>query len=190
MTKIINQPFGLGDIIFLQGLVEILLERDDIVFPVADEYAWVKDYLERDNVTFIPRSQYPLNYEDSCMREGYLPLRFATQVLRGLSPHDYSHDHTVMEDKYTLLGEDYRKWRSFPIKRNYERENDLIGFLGLTHGNYTFVNETFGSGSVGRGTITIPDTVVGDDVVKLQPIEGFTLFGWIGVLERCKEFHI
>lgn len=184
---IINQPFGLGDIIFLQGLVEKLRQDSSIIFPVADEYHWVQNYLGRENVQFPRRSQYPINYEDATMREGYLPLRFSTQVLRGLSPHDYSHDHTVMEDKYTLMSEDYSSWRNFPIKRNYEKEQELINHLGLNGNDYIFVNEMFGSQAVGQGHITLPD--LEGKVVSLARVAGYTLFDWIGVLEKCKAFY-
>ena len=184
---IINQPFGLGDIIFLQGLVEKLRQDNNIIFPVADEYHWVQDYLGRENVHFPARSQYPIDYEDASMREDYLPLRFSTQVLRGLAPHDYSHDHTVMEDKYTLVNEDYSSWRSFPIKRNYSKEQELIDHLGLDGNDYIFVNESFGSNSVGRGSINIEN--IGGKIVKMSIIDGYTLFDWIGVLEKCKAFY-
>lgn len=184
---IINQPFGLGDIIFLQGLVEKLRQDSSIIFPVADEYHWVQNYLGRENVHFPARSQYPIDYEDASMREDYLPLRFSTQVLRGLSPHDYSHDHTVMEDKYTLMNEDYSSWRNFPIKRNYEKEQELINYLGLNGNDYIFVNEMFGSQAVGQGHVTLPD--LEGKVVSLARVTGYTLFDWIGVLEKCKAFY-
>jgi len=184
---IINQPFGLGDIIFLQGLVEKLRQDNNIIFPVADEYYWIQDYLGRENVEFPRRSQCPINYEDASMREDYLPLRFSTQVLRGLAPHDYSHDHTVMEDKYTLMNEDYSSWRNFPIKRNYDREQDLINHLRLNGDDYTFVNENFGSKAVGNGSISIKN--IEGKVVKMSIIDGYSMFDWMGVLEKCKAFH-
>lgn len=184
---IINQPFGLGDIIFLQGLVEKLRQDNNIIFPVADEYYWIQDYLGRENVHFPRRSQYPINYEDASMREDYLPLRFSTQVLRGLAPHDYSHDHTVMEDKYTLMNEDYSSWRSFPIKRNYKKEQELIDHLGLDGNDYIFVNENFGSNAVGGGSIKIEN--IEGKIVKMSIIDGYSMFDWMGVLEKCKAFH-
>jgi hypothetical protein len=184
---IINQPFGLGDIIFLQGLVEKLRQDHTIVFPVADEYAWVSYYLKRDNVHFPRRSEVAINYEDTTMREDYLPLRFSTQILRGLSPHDYSHDHTVMEDKYSLMKEHYRIWRDFPINRNLKKEKELVSYLGLDGDDYVFINETYGSDSVGRGLINIQE--VSKKTVRLSIIDGYTLFDWISVLEKCKQFH-
>lgn len=183
---IINQPFGLGDIIFLQGLVEKLRQDNNIIFPVADEYHWVQDYLGRENVHFPARSQYPIDYEDASMREDYLPLRFSTQVLRGLAPHDYSHDHTVMEDKYSLMGYDYSIWRDFPLNRNLDKEDELIKDLGLQANDYTFINEMYGSGAVGSGSINIPKQ---GKTVTLFRKEGYTLFDWIGVLEKCKSFY-
>ena len=169
---IINQPFGLGDIIFLQGLVEKLRQDYNVIFPVADEYAWVKDYLERENVQFPKKSEVPINYEDANMREGYLPLRFATQVLRGLHPHDYSHDYTVMEDKYSLVEENPSIWRNFTIKRNLKKEQELINHLGLVRDDYVFVNENYGSCAVGRGSINL-DKVEGN-VVNMSIIEGYS----------------
>jgi len=183
---VINQPFGLGDIIFLQGLVEKLRQNNNIIFPVADEYYWIQDYLGRENVQFPRRSQYPINYEDASMREDYLPLRFSTQVLRGLAPHDYSHDHTVMEDKYTLMKEDCSIWRDFPIKRNLEKEHQLIADLGLDEEGYTFINEMYGSEAVGSGSIKIPKK---GKTVTLFRKNGYTLFDWLGVLEKCSSYH-
>lgn len=183
---VINQPFGLGDIIFLQGLVEKLRQDNNIIFPVADEYAWIEDYLGRENVHFPKRSEVRINYEDSTISEGYLPLRFSTQILRNLRPNDYSHDHTVMEDKYSLMGYDYSIWRDFPLNRNLDKEDKLIKELGLQANDYTFINEMYGSNAVGSGSINIPKQ---GKTVTLFRKEGYTLFDWIGVLEKCKAFH-
>ena len=184
---LINQFFGLGDIIFVQGIVENLRKEREVVFPVAEEYAWVAEHLDRENVTFVPKSTVKVNYNSPHQTEDYLPLRFATQIVHGLGPYDYSHDYTVMEDKYTLAGIDICTWKDFEIKRNKDREAALLHELGIEGTGYCLVNGNFGSASVGKGFREIE--VDHPKIVNLEVLGDYSMFDWIAVIERCDMVH-
>lgn len=185
---VINQPFGLGDIIYIQALVSELSNDRHIVFPISDEFFWLSSYIENPDVTYVKRSEYNIDYDRFDRSDDYLPLRYATQHLYGLGPTDYSHDHTVMTDKYNLMGIDPKKWIDFKFNYQAQKEDDLFRHLGLEEDMvYTVVNGNGGSDSVGRVRRDIP--VDSDHVIQMSFIEGFSLLDWRKVLSRCQEFH-
>lgn len=189
-SLIINQPFGLGDIIFVQNIINHFSKTRKIIFPVYDEYIWVKDYFLNDNVEYVKKSDFVIDYDNHIPTEDYLPLRFSTQLYRGLSKFDYSHDHTVMEDKYNYLNLNFKDWKNFTLLRNEKKESELCNLLGLHDNDYCLVNENFGSDAVGSGKISIPlSDIENKKIIKLQKINGFTMFDWCGVLEKCNEIH-
>lgn len=84
------------------------------------------------------------------------------------------------------MKEDCSIWRNFPIKRNLEKEHQIIADLGLDGEGYTFINEMYGSEAVGSGSIKIPKK---GKTVTLFRKNGYTLFDWLGVLEKCSSYH-
>ena len=181
---VVNQFFGLGDIIYVQELIKNI--NREIIYPIADEYFWIVDYLQKNSsINFIKKSQCNLNLENPVPSNDYLPLRWATQVYRNLGSTDYSHDHTVMEDKYLLLNQDPKSWGNYEFVRNIEKENKLYMMLGCPS-NFTLVNNNYGSNTVGFGKSNI---TLSGNVVNLSYIDGFTMFDWIKVIEEADEIH-
>jgi len=184
----VNQFFGLGDIIYIQTLLEELSKKYNITFPIADEYYWIVSYLtQNDNISYIKKSECSINLENPFPTDSYLPLRWATQIHRGLGPADYSHDHTVMEDKYLMLKRDPKEWINYQFTRNSKKENELYELLGSPT-DFIFLNNNFGSNIVGSGR----SNIIFDSskkVVELSFINGYTLFDWIKVIEMASEIH-
>jgi len=185
---IVNQFFGLGDIIYIQNLLHDLSSKHKIIFPIADDYYWIVDYLEKNqNISCIKKSQCAVNLENPFPDDSYLPLRWATQIYRGLGPNDYSHDHTVMEDKYLLLNKNPKDWINYQFKRNSKKENELYELLGSPT-DFIFLNNNFGSNVVGSGKSNI---IIdrSKKIIELSFINGYTLFDWIKVIEMASEIH-
>jgi hypothetical protein len=181
----VNQPFGLGDIIFVQNLIQLMRGNHSVTFPVADEYLWLWRYYP--DVAFYKRSEYPIDYECAEVRPDFMPLRFSTQILRRLAKHDYSHDHTVMADKYILYGQDPTSWRDTLWVRDSDKELALFDQLGLEEGDeYTVVNANYGSAAVGGGTANLNRDSAKREVT-LHPVPGFSLFDWGRVIEHATE---
>jgi hypothetical protein len=185
---LVNQYFGLGDIIYVQTLLEDLSKNYNILFPIADEYYWIVPYLKSNqNINYIKKSQCSINLENPYPTENYFPLRWATQLHRKLSPTDYSHDHTVMEDKYLIFNKDPKSWIKHEFVRDYVKENELYELLGSPT-NFVLINNNFGSNTVGAGKSNI-SKLSEEKVVELSIKKGYTMFDWLKVVENAKEIH-
>jgi len=141
MRITINQPAMLGDLLFIEPIVRHLTNQGNtIVWPVKDQYAWLKDYMP---YNIIKQSQYNIDYEDAKMRDDYIPLRFSTPIFRGTDPHSGQFHEHFMLDKYRLLNLPLDLWKSLTWERNYEKEDHLYHLLGCEGQDYTLVNMFF-----------------------------------------------
>ena len=125
-TCLIYQPVGLGDIIWLQGLIDLIINDGfTVYYPVGDiYYDLVVKYLKKDNLIWVRESDnFPLKRYYGTINihetqdELYLPVSFADRYLPKCS---------VMAAKYYFISapiSDYRK--SFDIIRNE------VYFIGL-----------------------------------------------------------
>lgn len=176
MKVIINQPFGIGDILFLSPLVA-QLDVEHIIWPVNDHYYWIKDYIYIDNLIFIKSSEFNLlNYE------GYVevPLQYAYSLI--------PHADDCMQAKYMLLNADQELWRTISFNRNQEKESKLKQYLNiLPNDEFIFINNHFAGPEYNyKVDIKLKTNL---RIVYQEYIEGFTLLDWCGVLEQAKEIH-
>lgn len=176
MKVIINQPFGLGDVLFLSPLVA-QLDVEHIVWPVVDHYYWIKDYVEINNLTFIKSSEFnPSNYE------GYVevPLQHAHSLV--------PQAEDCMEAKYMLLEADPELWRTLIFTRNIEKETQLKQYLNINpNDKFIFVNNNFAGPEYNYKVDIKPQTDL--RIIHQEYIDGFTLLDWCGVLEQANEIH-
>jgi hypothetical protein len=176
MKVIINQPFGIGDILFLNPLIK-QLDIKQAIWPVVDHYYWIKDYISIDNLTFIKASEFnPSNYEDYVE----VPLQHAHSFI--------PQANDCMEAKYLLLEADPELWRTLTFNRNKEKETQLKQHLNI-HPNdkFVFVNNNFAGPEYNYKVNIHPQTNL--KIVYQNYIEGFTLLDWCGVLEQASEIH-
>lgn len=176
MKVIINQPFGLGDVLFLSPLVA-QLDVEHIVWPIVDHYYWIKDYVEINNLTFIKSSEFnPSNYE------GYVevPLQHAHSLV--------PQAEDCMEAKYMLLEADPELWRTLNFTRNTEKETQLKQYLNINpNDKFIFVNNNFAGPEYNYKVDIKPQTNL--RIIHQEYIDGFTLLDWCGVLEQANEIH-
>lgn len=176
MKVIINQPFGIGDILFLNPLIK-QLDIEQAIWPVVDHYYWIKDYISIDNLTFIKVSKFNLlNYEDYVE----IPLQHAHSFI--------PQANDCMEAKYLLLEADPKLWRTLTFNRNKEKETQLKQHLNI-HPNdkFIFVNNNFAGPEYNYKVNIIPQS--NHKIIYQEYIEGFTLLDWCGVLEQSIEIH-
>ena len=176
MKVIINQPFGVGDILFISPLVKSL-DVEHATWPVVDHYHWIKEYLTLPNVHFIKESEYtPADYVDYIE----VPFRHADHIV--------TDSMDCMSAKYQLLGADLELWRTLTFDRNKQKEQELAKLLNIEpEVEYVFVNNNFASPEYNyAANISISSNM---RVVEQQYIEGFTLLDWCGVLEKAAEVH-
>ena len=176
MKVIINQPFGIGDILFLNPLIK-QLDIEQAIWPVVDHYYWIKDYIFIDNLTFIKVSEFnPSNYEDYVE----VPLQHAHSFI--------PQANDCMEAKYLLLEADPELWRTLTFNRNKEKETQLKQHLNI-HPNdkFIFVNNNFAGPEYNYKVNITPQSNY--KIIYQEYIEGFTLLDWCGVLEQSIEIH-
>lgn len=183
MIIVPNQPFGIGDIIFCQSLVRHIAGERKIVWPVWPQFV---DQLRRayPGIEFINSkvSEYDLNRNDQfegVNRRGerytQLPIRFADSIMR-------VHYDDCMKSKYMMYGLDFNMWvKDAMWHRDTQREESLMQLL-VKKEEYTFSNATFGSDC--KMQVPVPNCDV-----KMQILDGFSMFDWCKIIENASEIH-
>jgi hypothetical protein len=180
---LINQPYFLGDIIFVMALVQKYVnEGYDVIYPVRDEYMNLQKNFP--TIKLIPLSRFPMyeqyNRTDTWFEDSeYIVISLRHSYLRkGLPYH--------MKDKYEGMGLQLDLWREIKIVRDFETEKKLFTELGLNPDEkYNLINE-FERPFFHR----IPITVVSPyKNVYMSKLKEFSLLDWIGVMEKAQSIH-
>jgi len=176
MKVIINQPFGIGDILFLSPLIN-QLDIEEAIWPIVDHYYWVSEYLNIPNVKFIKQSEFNrINYQNY----NEIPFQFAHSLV--------SKAEDCMKAKYMLLNANPELWRTLNFDRNKEKEIKLKQYLNISpNDEFIFVNNNFAGPEYNYKVDIKPQTDL--RIIYQEYIEGFTLLDWCGVLEQAKEIH-
>lgn len=186
---LIYQPLGLGDILWVQRIVDTIISDGYVVYyPVGNVYYdIVSSYIKKENLIWVketdefPLKQYygQLNFHQT-ENELYVPLSYADRYIPNAS---------VMISKYYFLSipiGDYRK--HFSIERNYERENTLVKTYNLSE-DYIIINNAFGTEVQERNIKVQTNLKVHRMNIQQDQENGFHIFDWITALENAKEIH-
>lgn len=198
---VVNQYFGLGDILFIEPIYRYLKDLGlNVIAPIQDQYLWIQDHIKY--VDFRGISEFNMDYErfdfgilktlqgEEVPDTAYLPLRFSDQIYRNLKPHDASASRYWMTDKYSVLGLDHRRWESITLERNREREEELKDIILKEIGDseYDFCN-SFYQNSLnvnlnleGRVKRELP-------LISMSKVEGYTMIDWSSVIEGARRVH-
>lgn len=187
-TCLIKQPIGLGDVFYLQKFATILVNSGyEIIWPLRDDVIWIRDYVKTEGVSFCKLS------EDFVGKEFYYSGQFVVEKddFLFISPDGFKlPDRRIMDSKYCLINSSDEDWYNyFFFTRNTEKENKLFyEVLGLSDDSeYIFWNNLAG---VEFRTSNVLDNISFDlPIVKLQIIEGYTVFDWCKVFENASEIH-
>jgi hypothetical protein len=187
---IINQPAGLGDILFTTKIRKTLENDGYKVFhPVINEYSWITEYIDG-NFPIVNDFKYSDTLQNTNLtpnkiyRDGYeiflIPLQTADRLFDG----------SVMDAKYKLMNLNFDDWLDYLIiNRNKKKEDELFSLLGIKENDeYIVVNNKFGS----PPNFATKDIKINTDckIIDMGFYDGFTLFDWIKVLEHSKEIHV
>lgn len=181
MKAIINQPFGLGDIIFEQTLVRSF-NFEQVIWPVQPQFveglnrAYPDIYFQPTNgqIDFERKDLY-INRKNELV----LPLRFADSLCR--VPY-----MDCMKSKYLLYDQSWTNWQQNAMwHRNLVKEQALWDMFRLPE-KYILSNSFAGSGS----QIVIP-TVISSSipVIRMYTLPGFSLFDWAKIIQGATEIH-
>jgi len=179
---LIDQPGFMGDIIFVMAIAQKYADDGYIVeFPVFGEHIKISIQKYFPTIKILPTGECPAYHKyhgDRIIDDGeylYLPL-YASGFI--------SHQH--MKYKYEMLGFNYNMWRNIKISRDYDAEKKLFNALELKEGDkYNLINEYHQS-----TFIKIPIFVDnGYKNIYMNKIENYSIFDWIGVMEKAQSIH-
>jgi hypothetical protein len=176
MKVLINQPFGIGDILFLSPLIQYI-DAKEIIWPIVDHYYWIKDYITFFNLQFIKQSEFNIN---DYIEYNVVPFQHAHSLIPEADD--------CMQAKYMLLNADPELWRTISFNRNQEKENQLKQYLNISSSDkFIFVNNNFAGPEYNYKVDIKPQTNL--KIIHQKYIEGFTLLDWCGILEQASEIH-
>ncbi len=186
---LINQPAGIGDVFFLQKMIDIYINKGFIViYPIIPELNFIKDYIKKENLIFCSiHDNFPYkNY--------YNNLKLINEDNFVLIPATYAdrfYGGSCMESKYTLINDTYENWQNhFIFERNTIKENQLFyDVLKLNDDTkYTLVSKNWGTPPNYLSKPVYHEFK--DKIVEFDFINGYTLFDWCKVIENAHEISI
>lgn len=181
---VINQPFGIGDILFIEPILRHFWMKngEKPILPVRDHLMWLQNHI--DSARLVKMSEFKLDYDSmDTSNPDYLPLRFANQIHRGYGPHDHHDFENMMLDKYRLCGLDEELWKTLNIKFDRKKGNELYKKVNPTDRPMVLVNEFSGAGKI--EIQTHPNC----NRVNMREIEGYTMVDWFMCMILAYEQH-
>jgi hypothetical protein len=207
-TVFICQPFGIGDILFIQKIILHFASAGyHVVVPIIDSLDWMRYYLiPHPDVEYPTIKRNGGKWSGNFKHAGLYVQMYAGAFFEldnpvynvpllykdgdpeegfmfvALNTSGDRLQKKLMPAKYEFLGLDFSDWADYVhLKRRTEVERELYyDVLGLKDDSrYTLVNQ-YSSRSA------VPISVPGN-LVELTKREGFTLFDWSLVIERAAQ---
>ena len=172
---LINQPAGLGDIIYCQKIAKHFIAKGHTIkWPITNQYEWLSDYIQVKNMIFLPEGEYSHDIK--------LDLETASQKFPGYH----------MDAKYNMVGLNGEDWVDyFQFNRNLKKEEELFNLLKLTDDmKYNLVCDTY---ATPPNTITKNfDEYIDNDLpnIRIDFLTGFTPFDWCKVIEKATNLYL
>lgn len=189
MKKItINQFHSIGDILFIEPIVRYLRNNNySVDLPVRDHLMWIADYFDNPEV-FSPMSKNKDFVDHHFIKEDYLPLRFANQVLRGYDLNDHHDFENMMLDKYQLFNQQFLTnidWKTIKLNLNLLKCKEVEKYYNIDSlkENFIIVNNHSQAGSINI------DLDTDKKVIYMQQLHGYTLIDWATLLIHSSEIH-
>lgn len=193
-TCLIYQPCGIGDIIWIQPIVDRLInEGYNVIYPVIDlYYEMVNTQIKKSNLTWVKESDdFPLKEfygKPELHNTGqnlYLPISFADRYIPRCS---------IMISKYYFTNTPITNWhKNIDILRNRQRESKVYDIYNIDKTKpYSIINMAYG---------TPPNHVTRNININLQTNQkvvmsceldqrnDIRLFDWLDVIENAYEIH-
>jgi hypothetical protein len=193
-TIVINQAAGLGDIIFIQPIMDRYIAAGfQVILPVIDRYyLMVSKYLKRDGVSYVHiDSDYPFKSSfdnPNALNDGnyhYVPLTYS---------HYYFPKAPLMVSKYLLTGTPLSDYRlSCPKIRDFKRELQLIDLMNPSNEPFILLSKLYGT----PPNSSEREMKIDASGVKIIEIDYrderqamYHPFDWIGLIQAAQSIHI
>lgn len=170
MKVLINQPAGLGDIIFCQKIAVLEMQKGNSVYwPLLPQLSYIKDYIKNGII-----------WENCEKPDRVIDLENASKIL-----HETSKDK-IMSSKYEYAGFTMPDWCDY--FQYCENEEKINSEEINPKGRYAVVLNTFGTPpGIYRRPIEINISLPKYNVFIL---DGFTPFDYRKTFENAEEIHI
>jgi hypothetical protein len=182
MKCIINQPQGLGDVLFSMPIAKHYYDSGyEIYWPLNISTEIAKHF---PFVNFVKSGT--INFDEKRMdiheKDGMLiiPLRWCNNLLNKGNPC------TAMSDKYKFMNMPLEKWRELTWVRDYNKENELYNRFNIKE-PYNIISDTFTPDFSHKININVDN---GLRNIKITVIKGFTLLDWYRLFENATTIHI
>jgi hypothetical protein len=182
---IINQPSGLGDILFCEPIARTYYQQGyKIIWPVEPIYCNINKHF--DYITFINKNFINIDYEGQKFLDiagtVVVPLRFADKLIGAT----YT-EHMV--SKYKLWNLPLETWRTTCWKRDNESEKELYyDVLQLKDDeNYNLISQKYLTDQSKQISINPGN---GLKNVYVETISDYTLIDWSLVIEKATNIHV
>ena len=181
---IINQPRYLGDIIFVMAIAQKYYDAGyDVDFPVDDTFIDNNPSIEKyfPGIKFIPISKYQFPLDE--VGSGFFGS--ADQMVINCQITSKFKNHMGM--KYTQLNLPINTWREIVITRDFDAESRLLEKLEIKKDDkFNLINEYYSNKKTSYMLLDIKNNYKN---IFLRKVDGFSLFDWMGVIERAESIH-
>lgn len=178
---IINQPAGLGDIMFTIPIARhFIAEGKTVIYPYDPVFGNIRPHWP--DIRFIPKQFINVdpNLKEETTIDGVriIPMRWSNKTGE-VNPG-------TMKSKYELVGLPLDMWRQLTWIENKSRQNELAALLGIPD-KYILLNQIWHH-TARRVNLFInnPDKL---PIVRMDIIPGFTLIDWCEIMRNATEFH-
>lgn len=186
MTKkeiIINQFFGIGDILFIEPIMRYYFQQGHkVTVPILYKYLDIQRNIPY--VNFVDKNFYNIDYEEQKIIETdnhiILPMRWSKEFFN--SPLK-----ETMRNKYRMVGIELEEWRNLTWLRHRWREKLLREILCINNNEkYNLINCNFFSFENKTTKINCENNYRN---IEMRFIPGFNLLDWANVIENAENIH-
>lgn len=182
----IIQPGRLGDLIICLPIAKHYHDLGfNVHWPILDEYKSLFNNI--DYVTTIPINSDITN----CVRKAYLETKSFKKIIDLSFGFHYSNVHLAyhgntsfasnfVESKYKLAEVPLTERWNLKYKRNTKKEDELFDKL-YKGKDYYLVHGDSSQGS--------HINFIGDNIIKVRPIDGFNIFDWRKLAINAEKIH-
>jgi hypothetical protein len=169
MNILINQPAGIGDIIFCQKIAKIFETRGNtVVWPIAESINYLKDYIIFSGLGRAFNSDKVVVVD---LDKSFL-----------IDPNE-----SVLKVKYKYCNLDWSDWRNYvSFNRNTAKELELFNKV-CPDSEYVVINNFVGT-PPNHVKYNIPEPK-NKKIVYMDILDDYNVFDWCMVLENASEIY-
>ena len=180
---IINQFFGIGDILFIEPIMRYYFQQGHkVTVPILSKYLDIQRNLPY--INFVDKETFDIDYEEKEFIETddriIIPMRWSMEYYNSLLKN-------TMLNKYKMVGIDLEEWRKLTWLRHRWRENKLKEVLGIKQGErFNLINCNFYSFENRTINLDINNKLKN---IEMKFIPTFNLFDWACIIEEAENIY-